>query len=120
MGTVDVTLGYGFRVDADYDFKNHPAYNEEEHPDLWNFLDDQITRQNNRLDCNVETFGWDIKGDGAVFIQSSMVRWYGVERKKIIPELKELSPLAKDQLQEAAKFLDVPYQTGYIVVTSFG
>lgn len=119
MGTVDVTLGYGFKVDADYDFKSRPAYVEEKHPDLWNFLDDQITAQFELLDHDVERYGFDTYGHGAVFIRSSLVRWYGVDVNDI-ENLIAGNEEEERQLIQASIFLGLIYQPGYIAVTSFG
>ena len=119
MGTVDVQLGYGFKVDADYNFKRRAAFDAEKHPDLWNFLDDQVTAQFALLDHDVERFGFDIYGHGAVFIRSSTVNWYGVG----VNDIDNLTAGTEEeelQLMQAATFLGLDYKPGYIAVTSFG
>lgn len=120
MGTVDGTVGFGFKVDKwDYDFTQHPEYNKEEHPDLYNFLYETIEGRFDLLEVDTERFGFDIDGHGAVFLRSTTVRWYGVETKNI-ETLQEHTPEGLEQLKKAAEFLEIPYETGYLLVTSFG
>lgn len=119
MGTVDVTLGYGFKVDADYDFKSRVAYDPEKHPDLWNYLDDQVTARFGLLEHDVERYGFDIYGHGAVYIRSTEVKWYGVDINDI-DNLIAGNDEEERQLVQASMFLGLLYRPGYIAVTSFG
>lgn len=120
MGTVDGTVGFGFKVDKwNYDFTEHPKYNKEEHPDLYNFLYETIESRFDLLEVDTERYGSDITGDGAVFLRNTTVRWYGVQTRSI-DKLLEHTPEALSQLKQAALFLGIPYETGYLLVTSFG
>lgn len=120
MGVTDVHLGYGFKVSKwDYDFSQHPEYNKEEHPDLYNFLYETIEDRFDLLEVDTERYGSDVTGHGAVFIRSSTVNWYGVETR----DIENLSTRTDDeerQLVQASIFLGLIYQPGYIAVTSFG